>query len=1686
MEERSRQRPLQSVRGTHNGQDSDEDDDLQDAQLWNHRRLQQQVGFLGIGRSFPGELSPQPSSSGCEQRVSPLDPNLSSAACYSPQPPYSSPIGALNQPDSPIEVLAHSGTLATIQPSSNISSAGESIAALPRPQARWPHEAAMSYEDDEDERNDDDDDDDEDDVDVDDEEDNDDNENDINAGASQKVGDWDKGQHVQRAQGSSPQPGRSTNSASPRPGPSGLQPLRPAVDCDSDTDDEQNHRGFMSVNPHLVNSNFNQNNNSEEAEALETFGSDCEASSSDRDHMSPLGSPRTPGDNCVVSSSTGQIDSVPPTPVEFQGNDASAPPSPSSPSSPHRMVGVAILDSTVDSSSGRGLEAPGRDMSGDSDENEENNATGRGSIIIPGIHRVEEGAEAAAVVSDSPSVELLANPQPTIFGNNPSNDKRFKDQLSFSLSNLSDRYNSSHNSNQDHMKNRHSSVASGSQPYLVIPGSSRASLPGHPHSESVSVTKNSLKRVFGLDQPTTSKTNIHSNAVLTPYIENRKSVAETNSEPFPYSRSVTKVELGNRDQLKDHNNLISGSISTTASTSQNIIGSLGERYVIGLNENSLNSDGSLSSGNGLGEDGEVETLAEGSSRNLDYDKLRTLNLNLLSSEEMDSNLNKDPSGSGSSANEQTGPQSLRSPTHVKNASEEDSQIVGNNEDSNDGTLLMMVSSNGHSLHSALSLALYLQYNIHNSSLDINLDHQQESEANILEASRADLEERKEIFDEKKDFDDPLSTSENAQDDFITPDFWCGECGQSYAYECLQHRVLTISDKPVMTRAWASLPAAHLTIKAIPEENCSGVFSRKLIPQRTQFGPLEGVMSQDSTGNPSQGLLYTLDRGEHFLHIDTTDESFCNWMKFVRPASAYLEQNCIVFQQGKGLYFLTTTKILPRTEIRVGYSKVYAERRNLQYLEPTADELKFLESQRKTWSCYECDESFESSAQLQQHLNNHDENVGEEKKKKKKYKSRRVRGIEESEELVRKGAKKLKVDAQATASTSQLETERNKQEISDSPIIYKCKICGIHFNSHELDEIHSLGHDEEKNNENEEYNNTIDIKLEKSRTDCPECNKKFESTPDLVNHVNEHGFYSHSSKAYKCNYCYKSFSREERLSAHMSVHGNEAEKPFSCSYCLRRFCNNSALTCHIKVHTEGRKGYDCPICRDTFGSVSQLKSHVKLHCVNGEYLCPTCHKKFLSYNKIRRHIRSYHAVTPVKCTICSKDLPSHDKLKIHMLSHSDRRDFLCPDCGKRFKRKDKLREHIKRMHSTERETKTEKFNNKGPPKFIPKVDPTDYQQFVYKCHNCLLGFKRRGMLVNHLAKRHPQIAPSSVPELNQPILKATRCYYCQYCEKMYRSSSKRKLHILKNHPGAELPPPTKRENEPDTGDDPSFSQTMGATPVYAHSCQWCHRQYASKARLLRHHRQNHPDLFNEEAAAGILPYEYEADAPDRAAAHVSGEVGMLLDGHQALAGEFALEGQIVAEGNIIRGHRLVSIGGNGSGRRDGSSDLLTQAMGETLGSGAHSEQQYVRLVSSGSGRGRVATAGESEGSINDGGSNCGTTTLALVTADGTDHTVTISLPPGQFISLIPGLSVAGGSVTTSTSRSITSTSSSVVALEAPEPGSSNRSGLAAHSGEVAVSSFMTPTIAQPVPQQEAEAQEEMVMHDSHTLTTLTNS
>lgn len=64
-------------------------------------------------------------------------------------------------------------------------------------------------------------------------------------------------------------------------------------------------------------------------------------------------------------------------------------------------------------------------------------------------------------------------------------------------------------------------------------------------------------------------------------------------------------------------------------------------------------------------------------------------------------------------------------------------------------------------------------------------------------------------------------------------------------------------------------------------------------------------------------------------IDFIDAS--NWMRFVRPAFTYKEQNLVICQQRDGIVFLTTRHILPKEELKAGPSTDYAVRRNLTAL-----------------------------------------------------------------------------------------------------------------------------------------------------------------------------------------------------------------------------------------------------------------------------------------------------------------------------------------------------------------------------------------------------------------------------------------------------------------------------------------------------------------------------------------------------------------------------------------------------------------------------------------------------------------------------------------------------------------------------------------------------------------------------------
>uniref|UniRef100_A0A4W6CDM1 PR domain zinc finger protein 10 n=1 Tax=Lates calcarifer TaxID=8187 RepID=A0A4W6CDM1_LATCA len=627
--------------------------------------------------------------------------------------------------------------------------------------------------------------------------------------------------------------------------------------------------------------------------------------------------------------------------------------------------------------------------------------------------------------------------------------------------------------------------------------------------------------------------------------------------------------------------------------------------------------------------------------------------------------------------------------------------------------------------------------------------------------------------------------------------WCEECNNANPSICLKHGPLhPIPNRPVMSKARASLPLVLYIDRFL-----GGVFSKRRIPKRTQFGPVEGPLVpqselQDHYIHLKLCLLDAEKDGEksNDMWLDLSDEDNCNWMMFVRPAQNHLEQNLVAYQYGSEIFYTTIKNIQPKQELKVWYAASYAEFVNQKIHDVTEEERKVLREQEKNWPCYECNRRFVSSEQLQQHLNMHDDKLNSVSRSRGRG---RGRGRKRFGSGRRPGRppKFIRLDPPVDG--------------GGDKTTYFPSLCFLFQNA-----------------------------------------------------ALQHLFIRKSFRPFKCTHCGKAFRDKDKLDQHLRVHGRDAYA-FSCHICSKSFMSDSALEDHLLVHTENRS-YSCLLCPETFERLDLLKDHVGVHAVNGCYACPSCKKTFTDFIQVKKHIRCFHSEKIFQCPDCEKAFCRPDKLRLHMLRHSDRKDFLCSTCGKQFKRKDKLREHMQRMHNPDREAKkADRIHRSKTLKL--KVPTTDFESFMFKCRVCMMGFRRRGMLVNHLSKRHPEMRIDDVPELTLPIIKPNRDYFCQYCDKrraalgvilislsnelisvqVYKSASKRKAHILKNHPGAELPPSIRKLRPAAPGEpDPMLSthtQLTGTIATAPVCCPHCAKQYSSKTKMVQHIRKKHPEF-----------------------------------------------------------------------------------------------------------------------------------------------------------------------------------------------------------------------------------------------------
>uniref|UniRef100_A0A8B9Q882 PR domain zinc finger protein 10 n=1 Tax=Apteryx owenii TaxID=8824 RepID=A0A8B9Q882_APTOW len=706
------------------------------------------------------------------------------------------------------------------------------------------------------------------------------------------------------------------------------------------------------------------------------------------------------------------------------------------------------------------------------------------------------------------------------------------------------------------------------------------------------------------------------------------------------------------------------------------------------------------------------------------------------------------------------------------------------------------------------------------------------------------------------FTDPSQVA-YVQQDATTQQVRDIECNNAHPSVCPKHGPLhPIPNRPVLTRARASLPLVLYIDRFL-----GGVFSKRRIPKRTQFGPVEGpLVRQTELKDCYIHLKVSLDKGDRKdrdlqedLWFELSSEALCNWMMFVRPAQNHLEQNLVAYQYGHHIYYTTIKNVEPKQELKVWYAASYAEFVNQKIHDISEEERKVLREQEKNWPCYECNRRFMSSEQLQQHLNSHDEKLDFFSRARGRGRGRGKRRFGPG----RRPGRPPKFMRMEVTSENGEKCEEGTQDLLHFSSKGQFDEAGqTTLNGLEQQEQTPVPSEAQSALDQQSESHPLQIQPQHDESTVPTQSTMtaddMRRAKRIRNAALQHLFIRKSFRPFKCLQCGKAFREKDKLDQHLRFHGREGNCPLTCDICNKGFINSSALESHMKFHMD-QKTYSCIFCPESFDRLDLLKDHVAIHVNDGYFTCPTCKKRFPDFIQVKKHVRSFHSEKIYQCTECDKAFCRPDKLRLHMLRHSDRKDFLCSTCGKQFKRKDKLREHMQRMHNPEREAKKADRISRSKT-FKPRIASTDYESFMFKCRLCMMGFRRRGMLVNHLSKRHPDMKIEEVPELTLPIIKPNRDYFCQYCDKVckkvthqrvYKSASKRKAHILKNHPGAELPPSIRKLRPAGPGEpDPMLSthtQLTGTIATPPVCCPHCSKQYSSKTKMVQHIRKKHPEF-----------------------------------------------------------------------------------------------------------------------------------------------------------------------------------------------------------------------------------------------------
>lgn len=281
----------------------------------------------------------------------------------------------------------------------------------------------------------------------------------------------------------------------------------------------------------------------------------------------------------------------------------------------------------------------------------------------------------------------------------------------------------------------------------------------------------------------------------------------------------------------------------------------------------------------------------------------------------------------------------------------------------------------------------------------------------------------------------------------------------------------------------------------------------------------------------------------------------SWLKFVKFAGLQGQHNLVACQVDDQVFYRVVADIEPGEELLL-----YMKSENFPH-EIMAPDIH----EERQYRCVECDELFESKAELVDH---------------------------------QKFSCMMPHSAFSMVDESFEEKLDDESDLLDMHDGQECKECDQVFPDLQSLESHMLSHTEER-----EYK-------------CDQCPKAFNWKSNLIRHQMSHD----SGKHYECENCAKQvFTDPSNLQRHIRSQ-HVGARAHACPECGKTFATSSGLKQHKHIHSSV-KPFICEVCHKSYTQFSNLCRHKRMHAdCRTQIKCKDCGQMFSTTSSLNKHRR----------------------------------------------------------------------------------------------------------------------------------------------------------------------------------------------------------------------------------------------------------------------------------------------------------------------------------------------------------------------------------------------------------------------------------------------------------------------------------